>query len=457
MRGLIKKIYNPKTILFFIVGILLYVQFNITRWNRSQIFEWDVKVYYAYLPAAFIYGDLHMKYFDTIPEIADYAWYSLDPNGNRYLKGSMGVAIMYMPSFFAVHIWQWLTGGDMSGYSKPYQMAISLNALLFLYLGLLALYKLLCMFYKKSVSIITLILTVFATNILYYATNEPGLTHIYSFTLCSFFILYVVKWFHKPTLLTAFVIGLLLGVISLIRLPNLIIAVIIPLYGATSLEKLKQNMSLIFGNYFHCILVAVAFVLIWLPQLLYWKVVTGQYFFYTYGEESFNFANPQIFNLLFSYRKGWFVYTPLSLAAIAGIFILKERTRGFRMAIIVFLILQIYIASSWWCWWYGGCFGQRVMIDILPLMAIPLAAFVSYILAHINWRKILLSVVVAFILILNIIQSFQYRYTIIHWDSMTKKAYWHVFMKLHKPKDMAQYLEKPAYIYDKVPEEPSSE
>ncbi|MDD3876451.1 MAG: hypothetical protein PHT69_07500 [Bacteroidales bacterium] len=85
---------SPHFLILIIIGILTYVQFNIARWQKHQIIEWDVKNYYAYLPAAFIYNDLHLKYFDTIPELQEYAWYSLDDMGNRYLKVSMGVAMM---------------------------------------------------------------------------------------------------------------------------------------------------------------------------------------------------------------------------------------------------------------------------------------------------------------------------------------------------------------------------
>jgi len=442
---MLKSILNPKFVIVLIIGILLYIQFNIARWNKSEIFEWDVKVYYAYVPAAFIYKDLHMKYFDTIPKLGNYAWYSLDSNGNRYLKVSMGVALMYLPSFALVHSWQLITGGVTDGYSAPYQRAISLNALLFLFLGLFCLYKLLSRFYKPIVVSVSLILIVFATNLLYYASNEPGLSHVYSFSLFAVCLLLIVKWHERKQLKTAMGIGLVLGLISLIRLPNLIIVIILILYGVKSLKDFKDNIMLFFKTYPQWMLAVLMFCLVWVPQLIYWKIVTGHFFFYTYGDESFSFTKPEIINVLFSYRKGWFVYTPLALIAIAGIFCLNKDTAKLRSGTITYLIFQIYIVASWWCWWYGGCFGQRSMIESLAVVVIPLAALINMIFERFSWHRIVLGILIILLFILNIVQTFQYRYTIIHWDSMTKQAYWHVFLKLDKPKDIKMYLEEPDY------------
>ena len=442
---MLKFIQSSKFVILLIIGILVFIQFNISRWNKAEIFEWDVKVYYAYIPAAFIYKDLHMKYFDTIPEIGNYGWYSTDSSGNRYLKVSMGVALMYLPSFAVVHTWQLITGGATDGYSAPYQRAVSLNVMLFLFLGLFSLYKILKRFYKPLVVSVTLILIVFATNLLYYASNEPGLSHVYSFSLFAFLLWLIVKWYEKPKFKIALGIGFILGLISLIRPTNLIIIIILGLYGVKSFKDFKTNINLFLKTYPQWILAILMFCVAWLPQLVYWKIVTGHYFFYTYGDEGFLFAKPEIINVLFSYRKGWFVYTPIALVAIAGIFYLNKTSNKFRLGITTYLLIHIYVVASWWCWWYGGCFGQRSMIESLAILAIPLAALINKVFEKFSWQRLALGIVIILMFILNIIQTFQYRYTIIHWDSMTKQAYWHVFLKMDKPKDIDLFLEAPDY------------
>ncbi|MFO7610005.1 MAG: hypothetical protein R6X35_12570, partial [Candidatus Krumholzibacteriia bacterium] len=45
---------------------------------------------------------------------------------------------------------------------------------------------------------------------------------------------------------------------------------------------------------------------------------TGQFVFNSYMEEGFFFLKPKFFHGLFSYRKGWLVYSPVMTMAIIG-------------------------------------------------------------------------------------------------------------------------------------------
>ena len=68
------------------------------------------------------------------------------------------------------------------------------------------------------------------------------------------------------------------------------------------------------------------------------------------------------------------------------------------------------------------------MIQYYSVMAIPLAAFVSYFMK--KWlTAIPLVMICSFFVLLNLKQSKQYKSSILHWESMTKEAYWFIFMK----------------------------
>ncbi|MBK8364442.1 MAG: hypothetical protein IPL24_12450 [Bacteroidetes bacterium] len=66
------------------------------------------------------------------------------------------------------------------------------------------------------------------------------------------------------------------------------------------------------------------------------------------------------------------------LFAFAGLFLLKDELKKIQTGIWLFILLNIYITFSWWCWWYGGAFGMRSMIDSYAIMALPLASTVNY-------------------------------------------------------------------------------
>ncbi|RYD72715.1 MAG: hypothetical protein EOP53_21425 [Sphingobacteriales bacterium] len=164
-------------------------------------------------------------------------------------------------------------------------------------------------------------------------------------------------------------------------------------------------------------------------QLLYWKLLSGSWLFDSYkGEGNFTFTSPHIFDGLFSYKKGWFVYTPLMLLAVAGFFWVKKFVPAALLALLVYFVINIYFTFSWNPWWYGGSFGMRALIQMYAIMSFGLASFLTFMFNK-DWRKELAFLLVAACIYLNLFQTWQFRKGMIHWEEMTKEKYWDVFLK----------------------------
>jgi hypothetical protein len=174
----------------------------------------------------------------------------------------------------------------------------------------------------------------------------------------------------------------------------------------------------------------VAGFLMWVPQLLYWKYTTGAWLFYSYGDERFFFLRPAIADGLFSYRKGWLLYTPIMVLALAGIPPLRKRLPAAFWPVLLFTVLNIYIVLSWWSWWYGGSFGLRAFIDSYAFLALPLASFLSWVFSQRVWFRVATTIVVLVLVWHSIFQTMQYYYGAIHWDGMNRAAYWNSFLRL---------------------------
>jgi hypothetical protein len=172
----------------------------------------------------------------------------------------------------------------------------------------------------------------------------------------------------------------------------------------------------------------VAFLIFIFPIFLFWKFATGSWVAYTYEQEGFYFDRPsQIWYGLFGFRKGWFVYTPMAALAMSGLYFLfrDPRLKGIYSAIVWYLPFNIFIVLSWYCWWYGGCFGQRAFIPVYGLLAFPLAL----VLEKAARVRVLVYLCAGCFLLLNVFQSFQYQRQIIHMDAMTWRSYSFVFGK----------------------------
>ena len=122
------------------------------------------------------------------------------------------------------------------------------------------------------------------------------------------------------------------------------------------------------------------------------------------------------------------------LFAIFGLYILYKENRKLFLPVLIFLLVNIYVISSWWCWWYGGGFGLRPFIDSYGIMSLPLAAFLSWSLRRKNLIKYTILLMLVGMMYVNIFQVIQYKKGLIHYVMMSKETYWVSFlnMKLHR-------------------------
>ncbi|HCQ30401.1 MAG TPA: hypothetical protein DIU39_08955 [Flavobacteriales bacterium] len=442
----IKKYY--KQLLLVLIGFFyLNNTFFFSRWKNHDIINHDVIFYYSYLPATFIYHDPTFSFVDSLPQnFEGRIWYLTTEENKRVPKMSIGVAVLQTPFFLLAHIFAKIADIPANGYSWPYEMFIALGTVFYTLLAFWFMMKWLELYFSKPVIVFTIIAVAFGTNLLHYATYEVGMSHPYSLFLFALFVWLTEKW-HRTNyrLKFTFLLALVLGLITIVRPVNQIIALLPLLYGVSGFTDLKYQLLDIFGN-FKLIFTAIAgFILPVSLQLIFWKIGTGHWIYYSYQNEGFFFSHPHIIDGLFSYRKGWLVYTPIMIFALLGMFFTRKYACEWSINIPLWLMVHIYIIYSWWCWWYGGSFGSRPMIETYAVLSLPFAAFLSYIGKSCRICKISFALIFTGLIALNIFQTKQYRITLIHWDSMTKRAYWSVFLQEQFPPCYDQLIQPPDY------------
>jgi hypothetical protein len=419
--------------------------FSLRNWEHPErILYWDILSYYAYLPATFIHGDLSLQYTREAPEKNRIRyWPSEGPEGSLVIKTSMGMAFMYAPFFFLGHATAMLSGAEAEGFGTPYRLWLIIGSLVYLLAGGLLLFRYLIRFFSAGISLLTLALIFFGTNLFYYAVGECTMPHVYNFFLITAFLLLLDhqwrsrKWVGWP-------LGLLLGYIALVRPTNLWVGILIPFYGVSHPADFRARMRTLLAPRFILFFVMAALAA-WAPQMAYWKYVTRQWLYFSYSGERFFFDQPHIWEGLFGFRKGWLIYTPLMLFALAGLIPLWRHRHPLGKVLPVFLAVQVYVMLSWWSWWYGGGFGMRPMVDVYGLLAVPLGALLFYTQGK---RPLLMGIpaglMLVFAVYLNQFQIWQYQQAVIHWDSMTYKAYKHVFLSRSRD-GVDPYLQSPDY------------
>ena len=426
--------FSVYVVIFLAIALMV---FRGIAWPTKAL-TWDVFGYYLYLPATIIHDDPGLKDVGWLDEVMDtYApsatLYQLVPgeDGNRVIKYTSGLALLYSPFFFVAHWLAPVMGYPTDGFSLPYQLILSLGGIIWAIFGLILFRKLLLRLFDDKITSLTLLLIVLGTNYFQLAAFDGTLlSHNFLFTLYALLLFTTIRWHDRPSYTKAFILGLTCGLIALIR-PSEIICVLIPLlWNAGSWRQFTFRFKVIKINLYYVLAFMVPALLIGSIQLWYWKSVSGDWLFYSYNNpgEGFRFFPPYIVDFLFSFRKGWFVYTPLMIFAFAGFYTLYQRHRSRFPAVLVFVLLDLWIVSSWSCWWYaGGSFSARAMLPAYVLLAVPLASLLE-VVAEKRWKWIAAAFAVL-IVVLNLFQTWQFQKGIIDKERMTRDYYWAIFGK----------------------------
>ena len=430
--------------------ITLVVLFGLLIWQTYYYsaspfpLGYDTMGYHVYFVEWITDGDLRiadLSYYEGIQETYQntnslYQFVRTPDESGYMTKYPFGWTIMNLPFLYFGHLWGSWFGYATDGFSAPYQHAVTISSFFYTLIGLIFLRHFLKFHLSEKATAFALIILVGGTNFYHIVTGSMGMPHIYLFPLYAALLLYTHQFYHEDKKWSGLKIGLILGLIFLIR-PVDIVACLIPiLYGIHAFSDLKTRITSIFINHRYRIVV-ITFILISSIQLLVWKYVGGSFFTYSYSNnngEGLDLLHPHTIDFLFSFRKGWWIYTPVMLLIIPGFMLLYRKKKDWFWSIFIFTIVYIYLVSSWSTWWYAGSFSQRPMEHVYPVMIFILMILLINV-QQVQWKRYLSLLFVSFCIILNIFQTWQAKKHIIHPSRMTMDYYFSVLGQTTPPRE----------------------
>jgi hypothetical protein len=419
------------------VGLLILNQFQDRRWKALEVFDRDTGGYYSYLPATFLYHDpgradslallvqAHKRQGEP-GVVYPAAWLGIHrlPNGKSLTKYPLGVALGELPWFGGAHLYARWHGDEPNGFSQPYHQAIMVAGLVYGILGLWLVRKLLRHYYNDAVTAWSLAGIGLGTNFFVYASYDAAMPHVSLFLWQAALLYCTVRWYEAPQRRWAAGIGLFVGLATLTRFTEAFYGLIPLTWGLSSMAAWQQRPRLLArhaGQVALAVGLAVAVVSL---QLGYWHWVSGQWLVNGYAGEHFDFAHPHLLEGLFSFRKGWLLYTPLmGLTLSVGLFSLRRYVPQAVPPVLVLVPLLLYLTFSWEQWWYGGSFSARPLVSVYPLLALPLGALVAAATARGGWPQASMRLLVGACLVLNLWQTWQYMAGIVPYDNNTAAQY----------------------------------
>lgn len=415
-------------------AMVLFLSFN--KHSKSGYFNYHSEIwadkagYYVYLPSALIHGFNAEAFPDSI-DVKTGKGFTLDTEHNKVLtKYTYGVALMQLPFFALAHLLAPVFAFKANGFSPIYHWSINVAAVFYLLLGLYALFKSLMPRFDVYIALCTVLCLFLGTNLYYYAIDDTGMSHVYSFALGSIMLHLFLRtqYGFKANIWQLSAFGVIAALLVIIRPTNLLFILALLFIDSQSAKAVFQRLQhlLLPRNLVGILLPAIVVIL---PQMYYWHYASGSWLSYTYGDEGFDFLSPKLLHVWFSPNNGLFSYTPLFFIIVTGMLhMMRKKLLNGWYLFLLFMIIS-YVFSSWWAWNFGCSFGARSYVEYLTLFSIPLAHFLSGIRLKPEAKHLTIIAFIVLSIAFNLKMTYSYDKCFFgsdHWDWQT---YWQLIMK----------------------------
>ena len=366
--------------------------------------------YYSWVHTVVIDGNL-----DTTNE---YEFYDRDelgitispgPTGLNRNPYAIGSAILWSPFFLTAHIISQAFHLPADGYAPLYVFAASIASSFYALLGLWLSYRLARELFGARSAMWATIGIWWATPLLFYMFGQPLMSHANDAFANA---LFVFVWWRTRQPITsrgAVLRGAALGLAMLVRTQNVLL-LLLPI-SEVLMTWLTQRRVDLRPWLKPMALLSLTTALVFAPQLIAWQQTFGAFwpgnpYAIAHGD-SFDPASPHYFDVLLSSARGLFVWSPLILFAIIGLFIFVVRAqRTLGVGLIVVWLAQIYLIGGWSSWSGAASFGQRFMINGTITYVLGLAALLAWLQTKISWK--LLGTAIVFFIVWNLLLLAQY-------------------------------------------------
>jgi len=402
----IKQIFIALIILF---SLLIAAKQSVT----GGLSGGDSIYYYSALRSIIIDNDLDFEneyqfFINTRSDFTGFSKLPIKPHRNKitgkhYLKYPIGTIISWAPFFILAQIIGYIAyffSGNtiyVSGFSQIHYYLVSLSSIFFSALAFFIIFRYMRKYLSisKNEAFLGCLLAALATPLTYYILFLPTYSHAASMFWCSLFVFFFLEIWRKAklTLKNALLLSFLFTMAILTRSQNFLL-LIIPAMIILFSNKTTHPYPKFFLP--KILLFFLTSFILFAPQLLLNNYLHGGYLSSGIGALRFPYLlNPKIFYVLFSLKKGLFVWAPLTLISTVGVLLIKEK--ALRLSFILFFLLQLYIVSSWYYFNQGDSYSIRMLINCSFMFALGMA-----LLAKRYQHKIfLLYNLAAFFIVLN--------------------------------------------------------
>jgi hypothetical protein len=341
--------------------------------------------YYAYLRSLALDGDLDFSN-DLSPDVNPFqnpdtqalSWRT--PTGYVLNAFSVGPALLWSPFFGLAHLISHLgrasgLAWSADGFASPYILLVTFASALASLWGLILIYAVGRKLFSREGALAGTLLAFLGTTWLYYTFLEGSFPHALSAFVVALFLFLWWKAEQAWNWRRGLLLGLSAGLMCLVYWIH---ALLLILLAPLAWDLLRLASQKCWPEARKQLSAWAAFaagsLAAFLPQLIAWKILFGQFLVAPQGSSFIRPAGFWLGQLLFSTLHGLFLWTPATLLALFGLILLVRRFPRKGWIIIVAVGLYILYNATLESWHGKGAFGIRRLTSIAPFLALGLMA-----------------------------------------------------------------------------------
>jgi len=388
----------------------------------GNIYNGDDNSYYAYVSS--IVNDFDLDFSNNETK----EMWGVSAKTGRIISGHpMGTSVLLMPFYLAakpfVLLFDRLTGSPFNQRHPIFFMFMCAGILAYAYWGACLLLRgLLLLRIKEDLSVIAVILTVWATILPAYIFKRPIFTPVPQFFLISALLYLTIKWRDQAqlSLKQTMAISLVAALIFLVRWNDIHILAFIFLYLVLSPRR-DQARRRIIKTVIFLITVAVIFTL---TQGLAWRSFLGEGYLKFILDRVNEHGSPKVLVSMQTFKNllhiffaiDWgLLYTmlPFALGLVCFIWlnpllIVKSRNLNRIIYLLLFSLPFMVVIK----WQLQGCYyGYRHLLSLLPFTCVGMAVFFEKITGIFPRSKKIIWVFSLVLLAFNFLLILPFEYT----------------------------------------------
>lgn len=266
----------------------------------------------------------------------------------RYNPFPIGTGLIWIPAVAVISLF------NPDRFSLVTEIGPGLTGIIMALGGLYFLELYLRNFFSKRNALLYAFSFFFASNLFYYSSFEPALSHQPAFFIISFLLYETYEM--RPKTFNFFLVGALSGLLFITRLPDAVL--LIPIFW--QLYKTSSRLK-------YWLILVISAAVFSLPLFLSYQIMFGNPFHvpYLYGGSvgTFTVSWTKILEFFFSAKRGLFIWTPIYLLGLAGLVKSKSYVILLTLAVL-FLIFSFWSANT------SAGFGQRFVLSGIPYFAL---------------------------------------------------------------------------------------